>query len=435
MQVAQDQKGAVVRIQVAFEHVSNRGSFGRIGGGLSPNQQQPLDGTSPATASSVRIERAVACDREQPSLLVHNPLQLAPVFERRKQRLLQKVFGELTIAHELHEKPPDPAAMLLDQPIEGSVSLSRMGLRAHHCERCRLSVFCDTGSNASGRRRSGSTSAEGPGLRWHSADTRTCGGRGVDSWSGRVCLLRHHHELMDVVTVAERPDLIEPGWERTRDVIPEYNNHGDVLNRYWGRLTEERPDFQFHLVGDGDEILARARSIPVRWGGRVEDLPEGIDGAIARGFEEGEADVLCALVIMVPRDLQGRGLSAVAVKGMLELARRHGLAGLIAPVRPSWKERYPLIPIERYAVWRRPDGLFFDPWMRVHERLGATVLKPEPQSLRIIGTVAEWEEWTQMAFPETGDYWFPGGLTTVRIDREGDRGSYWEPNVWMRHAV
>jgi nucleotide-binding universal stress UspA family protein len=32
-----------------------------------------------------------------------------------------------------------------------------------------------------------------------------------------------------------------------------------VLNRYWGRLTEERPDFQFHLL-DGDDILARARS-------------------------------------------------------------------------------------------------------------------------------------------------------------------------------
>ena len=79
----------------------------------------------------------------------------------------------------------------------------------------------------------------------------------------------------------------------------------------------------------------------------------------------------------VPRDLQGRGLSTQALKAMLELARRHGLTRLIAPVRPSLKERYPLIPIDRYAAWRRADGLLFDPWMRVHERLGATVLKPE----------------------------------------------------------
>jgi len=240
---------------------------------------------------------------------------------------------------------------------------------------------------------------------------------------------------MKTVTVAERPDLVDLGWERTRDTLPEYNNHGDVLNMYWGRLTEERPQFQFHLLGEGDAVLARARSIPVRWVGTIEDLPAGIDGAIARGFDEGGANVLCALVIMVPRDLQSRGLSAAAVKGLRDIADRHGLSSLIAPVRPSWKERYPLVPIERYAAWRRPDGLFFDPWMRVHERLGATILKPEPQSLRITGTVAEWEDWTHMAFPESRDYWFPRGLATVAIDREADSGSYWEPNVWMHHSL
>jgi hypothetical protein len=240
---------------------------------------------------------------------------------------------------------------------------------------------------------------------------------------------------VQAVTVAERPDLAEPAWERTSDTFPEYNNHGDVLNVYWGGLTEEQPEFQFHLVGDDDEILARARSIPLRWDGTIDDLPAGIDGAIARGFDEGGANVLCALVIMIPRDLQGRGLSASALEAMSDIARRHGLASLIAPVRPSWKERYPLVPIERYASWRRPDGLLFDPWLRVHERLGATVLKPEPRSLRITGTVGEWEEWTALAFPESGDYWFPQGLATVAIDRDADRGRYWEPNVWMRHAL
>lgn len=154
-----------------------------------------------------------------------------------------------------------------------------------------------------------------------------------------------------VASAAERPELIDRAWERTRDLLPEHNNHGDVLNRYWGQLIEELPLFQFHLV-EGDEPVARARSLPIRRDGSVDDLPAGIDGAIAR---------------------------------------THGLSVLIAPVRPSWKERHPLTPIERYAGVRRPeDGLPFDPWMRVHERLGAEVLKPEPESLRITGTVAEW---------------------------------------------
>lgn len=240
---------------------------------------------------------------------------------------------------------------------------------------------------------------------------------------------------MRIAAVSERPDLTERAYELTYDTLRDYNQHGDVLNRYWGRLTEELPEFQFHVLDDREEILARARALPVRWDGSIDDLPQGIDGAITRGFDEGHANVLCALLVQIPKNLQGRGLSRIAVEGMLELARRNGLTALIAPVRPSWKERYPLVPIERYAVWRRADGLLFDPWMRVHERLGAAVLKPEPRSLRITGTVAEWEEWTQMAYPESGDYWFPGGLAPVTIEFEADRGCYWEPNVWMHHGV
>jgi hypothetical protein len=145
--------------------------------------------------------------------------------------------------------------------------------------------------------------------------------------------------------------------------------------------------------------------------------------------------VLCALLISVPRSRQGRGASGTALRAMVELARAKGLEALIAPVRPSWKDRYPLVPIERYAAWRRDDGLPFDPWVRIHERAGGEILKPEPHSLRITGTVAEWEEWTGMAFPESGEYVFPGGLATVEIDREQDVGRYWEPNVWIRHQV
>jgi hypothetical protein len=51
----------------------------------------------------------------------------------------------------------------------------------------------------------------------------------------------------------------------------------------------------------------------------------------------------------------------------------------------------------------------------------------------IPGTVAEWEEWTGMAFPESGEYVVPGALVPVTIDRERDQGRYVEPNVWMLH--
>jgi GNAT superfamily N-acetyltransferase len=236
---------------------------------------------------------------------------------------------------------------------------------------------------------------------------------------------------METATVRDRPDVVARAWELTRETLPEYNNHGDVLNRYWSRLTEELPEFQFHLL-DGDEPVARARTIPIHWDGTADDLPEGIDGAIARGFDEDGANTLCALIVAVPPSRQRGGISRLALEAMIELAQRHALGALVAPVRPSLKERYPLIPIERYARWTRDDGLPFDPWMRVHARLGGTILKTEPHSLRITGTVDEWEDWTGMAFPGDGEYVFPHGLAPVSVD--DGRGMYWEPNVWTLHA-
>jgi hypothetical protein len=105
----------------------------------------------------------------------------------------------------------------------------------------------------------------------------------------------------------------------------------------------------------------------------------------------------------------------------------------VAPVRPSSKDRYPLAPIESYVTWRREDGELLDPWMRVHERLGARIATTMPQSLRITGTVEEWTSWTGLAFPVSGSYVFPAGLAPVDIDVEADIGAYWEPNVWMIH--
>jgi hypothetical protein len=118
---------------------------------------------------------------------------------------------------------------------------------------------------------------------------------------------------------------------------------------------------------------------------------------------------------------------------MRTLGERLGLTHLVAPVRPSWKEKYPITPIEECVTWRRDDGQLLDPWMRVHERLGARVATPLPESMRITGTVAEWEEWTGMAFPASGDYVFPERLDVLHVDREADHAAYWEPNIWMVH--
>lgn len=215
-------------------------------------------------------------------------------------------------------------------------------------------------------------------------------------------------------TAAERPDLCRRGIDSV-DVWPEYNLHGDVLNAYWGRLEPELPEFQFVLYDEeADEILAEGHTAPVAWDGADATLLDGIDRVIKSVFADGgggsrSANTLCALAAETPRNGRARGMAVEILGAMRTLAERYGLTHLIAPVRPSWKERYPLAPIERYVTWRRADGQLLDPWMRVHERLGARVARPLPKSMLITGTVGEWEDWTDLAYPETGEYVFPGG--------------------------
>lgn len=238
-------------------------------------------------------------------------------------------------------------------------------------------------------------------------------------------------------TAAERPDLWERGIESAA-VWPEYNLHGDVLNRWWGNLDQDLPEFQFVLHDEAhDEVVAEGHTGPLWWEGSEATLPDGIDSALEEIFARVRAgepvNTLCALAAEAPRERRARGLAVHLLTAMRAIAERQRLTHLVAPVRPSLKERYPLTPIERYIQWRREDGQLLDPWMRVHERLGARVSTPLPRSLRITGSVSEWESWTEMAFPDSGDYVFPEGLAPVHIDRSADRGSYWEPNVWMVH--
>jgi GNAT superfamily N-acetyltransferase len=240
-----------------------------------------------------------------------------------------------------------------------------------------------------------------------------------------------------VFTHSERPDLAE---RVDFDVWPVYNTKGDVLRRYWSRLYEELREFQFMLYDeDEDVVVAEGHSIPFVWDGTPEGLPAGIDGLVEDAFrlvEEGrEPTALSALAIEIRATAQGRGLSRSMIEAMGRIAREHGFRELVAPLRPSWKERYPLTPIERYARWTREDGLPFDPWIRTHARLGGEILRLEPRSLRISGTVTEWEDWTETAFPESGEYVFPHGLAPLSVDREADLGLYFEPNIWMVHRV
>ena len=240
------------------------------------------------------------------------------------------------------------------------------------------------------------------------------------------------------VTLAQRPELEAEMPRLHSESWPEFILNDPTAIRYWGSLFATFADFQYVLCDEGGAALAAGHTIPFTWDGTAEGLPAGWDAVLEQGFYDYEQSraptALCGLSIVIAPGLQGKGLSESMARTMKEMAAQHGLRDLVIPLRPSLKSRYPLISMQEYMQWKQEDGAPFDPWLRIHWRLGAKVVCIAPLSMVISETVGKWEEWTGMYFPESGEYTVPGALSPVVIDRERDLGRYEEPNIWIQYA-
>jgi hypothetical protein len=242
---------------------------------------------------------------------------------------------------------------------------------------------------------------------------------------------------MEAVTTSDRPDLEAEAREVFRVKWPEFVFHDPISRTHIERVESYFPRFDVYLLDKG-HVAAGAWAVPLRWDATTADLPDGYDGALVRsvaGHENGEPPTtLCVMAAAVADGRASKGLAGAALAELRRRAEQAGLAHVIVPVRPTLKHRYPLTPMARYATWTRADGLSIDPWIRTHQRMGATVLGTAHRSMTITGTVAEWETWTGMVFPETGQYVVPDALGLVDIDRDTDTGTYLEDNLWVQHT-
>lgn len=244
---------------------------------------------------------------------------------------------------------------------------------------------------------------------------------------------------LKTVLMKDRMDLFEAQDEIVINVWPEFMLNDSVANIYFFRLYEDFSEYQYLLM-QGEEIVGTGNSVPFSWHKKLEDLPdEGWDWALIKGFKDKEKDieanVLCGISITINPKYQRKGISSEMVKAMLKIGKEHNLKSLILPARPTLKKDYPLIPMKKYIHWIREDGLPFDPWLRIHTRLGGEIIKVCPKAMKIVGSISDWKNWTGMNFPNSGKYIIPGALQPVDFDVERDLGIYIEPNVWMIHRL
>ncbi len=246
-------------------------------------------------------------------------------------------------------------------------------------------------------------------------------------------------EGLSIATFAERPDT-EPAIDAAMAAVwPDFMRAHEPAAELFGRADRDWPDFQLVLTDEAGGFAAIANSMPLRWDGTDDGLPAGWVEQGLRAVADHDAgrppDTLGAMQIVVRPDLHGGGLSGTMVEAMKAAARSAGFRAVIACLRPTWKDRYPLAPMERYATWTRADGLPFDPWIRLHVRLGARIVRASPESMTMRGSVADWESWSGMSLPESGEYVIPRATSTLAIDREADTGVSHDANLWVVHDL
>ncbi|SHE58076.1 N-acetyltransferase [Streptoalloteichus hindustanus] len=247
---------------------------------------------------------------------------------------------------------------------------------------------------------------------------------------------------MDLVTLADRPDLAPAMWDLDTTWPPFMLE--DPTAALLDVLVERFPQYQVLLLdrdgAGGSSVVGRAHAVPLAWDGDLDSLPPGgWDAVLAQAVRDADDDAAptaaSALEVVLAPDYQGRGLSSLLAAGMRANVAALGLTDLLVPLRPNHKHREPRVPLAEYVRRRRPDGLPEDPWLRVHVRLGAEVVRVCPASMSIAGSLAQWREWTGLPFDRSGEVEVPDALAPVHVSVEHDHAVYVEPNVWLRHRL
>lgn len=239
-----------------------------------------------------------------------------------------------------------------------------------------------------------------------------------------------------VEVLSERLDLIDEVASLDDRSWPIFLQNGDAKS--WCQFYRELSDSVLVLTSN-DKLIAAGFTVPLVWDGTTSDLPSSIEDVLTRGLrskrENVTANTLVPIGALVDREAQGQGLSSQILIEMKKFALESNLSSLVVPVRPTLKAKYPLQSIHEYVKWKNADGFLYDPWLRVHERLGAEIIKVADCTLEVRDSLDKWGEWTNMIFPVSGEYVVKGALSPVIVDINNAQATYREPNVWMQHPM
>lgn len=242
-------------------------------------------------------------------------------------------------------------------------------------------------------------------------------------------------EVYKLLTLDQQPTLKKEFDYLHSLTWPEYFEGSAVIRDQWNEIYEKFPHLQYALCNSKNEVILLGNGVPIAWDNTVEGLPQGWDGTIRSALESTEKpNTLSILAGIIHPDYQSKGLSKHIVDCFHQLKKEFKFEHLIAPIRPIGKVYFQDMSLDTYVQRRGKDSLSEDLWLRTHERAGGKILKTEPNSQKVVGTVSQWEKWTNQSFESTGEYLVKDALMEMEMDLEKGIGVYYDPCVWLDHS-
>ncbi|MBN1799715.1 MAG: GNAT family N-acetyltransferase [Spirochaetales bacterium] len=234
-------------------------------------------------------------------------------------------------------------------------------------------------------------------------------------------------------------NLSNKHWEVVKTIWPKIMLNSKVAKKYWNKLEKYFPHYQIFLLNRNNDVIGFSNTIPFYWDKRIMRLPDnGWDWLINKGIDDYEKQLkpncLGGLQVGISKEYQGKGYSKIIINEVLNICKTNGYRYFAIPIRPTYKYRYPLIPMKKYIKWKMETKIF-DPWLRTHINCGAKIIKICKKSMTFTGSIKDWKEWSGMDIIGNEKYIIEGALKPVSMNVKKNKGVYYDENIWICYEI
>ena len=128
------------------------------------------------------------------------------------------------------------------------------------------------------------------------------------------------------------------------------------------------------------QLITHGMMTSILWNNSSDDLPQGWQGAVRKSYEDAikqvKKDTAVGLYIRVEKEFKQQGWSEIIINTMKKFSVEQAYHSLIIPLRlpQRFEEQYAKIPYQKFITLKREDGQYMDHWLRLHTRLGGSII-------------------------------------------------------------